>query len=107
MEFGARFKTLREQSGFTQKNIADFLKVDQNFISEVENGECSLTSNMISNVSALFGIPVSSFFNDNDCALKTELALKTDDLTFEDLQAISVVNKIALNANFMTKSLGD
>ncbi len=78
----------------------------ENFIAEIENGKQSLTSDIISDVSALFGIPVYSFFDDNDCDLKTELAFKTDDLTFENLQAISVVNKIALNANFMTKSLG-
>ncbi len=108
MDFGVRFKNLREQSGFTQKNVADFLNVDQSFISKIENSERSLTSDMINSVSSLFGVPVSAFFNDSsDCVLKTDCAFRASDLSSEDLKTISVIKKIALNANFMTELLGE
>ena len=39
MEINVRIKELREKNGYTQKNIADFLSVDQSFVSKIENGE--------------------------------------------------------------------
>ncbi len=105
MDFGTRFKTIREQSGFTQKNVSDFLDVDQSLISKVEKGERSLTADMISKVSSLFGIPVTAFDTQDDYCAKTKCAFRASDLSAEDLKTISVINKIALNANFMTRLL--
>lgn len=105
MDFGVRFKQLREQSGFTQKNVSDFLDVDQSFISKVEKGERSLTADMVSKVSSLFGVPVTAFETQNNYNFKVRYAFRMSDLSSEDLKTISAINKIALNARFMTELL--
>ena len=38
-----RFKDLRESSGLTQCQVANFLNIDQSYISKFENGECKLS----------------------------------------------------------------
>ena len=43
IRMGERLKELRGRSNFTQMNIADFLGVDQSFISKVEKDERVLT----------------------------------------------------------------
>lgn len=106
MGINGRIKELRENSGFTQKNIADFLGVDQSLVSKVEKGERSLTSDMLDSLSALFGVPVSSISN-NTAVPSTALAFRASDLTAEDLHTIAFINKIALNANFMTEKTGE
>ncbi len=37
MQFGQRFKEVRKQCGYTQKQIADLLKIEQSNISDREN----------------------------------------------------------------------
>ncbi len=37
MEFGKRFKFLRLQNGYTQKQVADFLGIKQSNVSDWEN----------------------------------------------------------------------
>lgn len=105
MSFNTNFKKIREQSGFTQTNIADFLGVDQSFISKVENGERSMTADMISKVSSLFGVPVVAFEKDNASTPKINCAFRASELSIDDLKTIATINKIALNANFMTELL--
>ncbi len=107
MDFGDRFKMLRKQSGFTQKNVSVFMDVDQSFTSKIEKGERSLTSAMINKVSSLFGVPVTAFEAESSCCPKINCAFPLSDLSFEDLQTISVINKIALNANLMTTLVGE
>ena len=106
MEINVRIKELREKNGYTQKNIADFLSVDQSFVSKIENGERSLTSDMISNLSALFGTTVLSLLNDTGFT-STDCAFRASELTSNDLQTIAFINRIAINADFMTGLLGD
>lgn len=106
MSINGKIKEFRENSGYTQKNIADFLGIDQSMVSKIEKGERSLTSDMLDSLSALFGVPVSSF-SYNAAIPSTALAFRASDLTGEDLQTIAFINKIALNANFMTEKTGE
>ncbi|MBN2285255.1 MAG: helix-turn-helix transcriptional regulator [Tissierellales bacterium] len=103
---GDNIKTLREQSGFTQNNIAKYLKVDQSLISKIEKNERLITSDMLEKLSALFGVTVESFYEKSITANRISFALRANEITEEDLEAISAINRIALNLNFMTKLLG-
>ncbi|MCQ2815590.1 MAG: helix-turn-helix domain-containing protein [Bacilli bacterium] len=106
MDINLRIKELREKSGYTQQNIADFLNVDQSLISKIEKGERSFTADMLNSLSSLFGVSIKSLQNDSSFT-STVCAFRASDLTAEDLKTISFINKIALNADFMTKLLGD
>lgn len=39
MEMHKRLKELRIQNGYTQKQVANYLEMDQSYLSKIENGE--------------------------------------------------------------------
>lgn len=101
---GKRIKNLRENSGFTQRNIADYLQVDQSLISMVEKGKRALTSDMLDKLAALFGVQLNVFEEDGD-AKPLSFALRASEINEKDLKTISDINRIALNCSFMTQLL--
>jgi len=103
---GFRIKALRERSSFSQSNIAKYLKVDQSFISKIESGERSLSTDMLDKLTALFGVDLTAF-EDSCISLDKNLtfAFRTSEIADQDLEAISAINQIALNCNFMTTLL--
>ncbi len=103
---GEKIKTLREQSGFTQSNLAKYLKVDQSLISKIEKNERPITSDMLDKLAALFGITTESFNGDSIPKNRISFALRASEINEDDLETISAINRIALNSNFMTRLLG-
>lgn len=104
---GSRIKFLRESSGFTQKNIADYLKVDQSLISKIEAGERPISADLLERVAILFGCSIAVFHEQTaDIDLEPlSFALRASEISAEDLEIVSAINKIALNSIFMTKLL--
>lgn len=105
VNLGEKIKVLRERGGFTQSNIATYLKVDQSLISKFEKGERAITSDMLDKLSALFGMQLSAFKDDEIIAKPLYIALRTNELDNEDMEVISAINRIALNCNFITQLL--
>lgn len=102
---GIKIKTLREQGGFTQRNIANYLNVDQSLISMVEKGKRALTADMLERLADLLGVQISAF-REGEIELKPlSFALRASEINEEDLETISSINRIALNSVFMTKLL--
>jgi transcriptional regulator with XRE-family HTH domain len=103
---GAKIKAMRENNGFTQSNIAKYLKVDQSLISKVETGERALAVDMLEKLAILFGVNLT-FFDDSFVGQIKPLtfALRASEVNEDDLDAISAINRIALNSNFMTQLL--
>lgn len=103
---GENIKTLREQSGFTQSNLAKYLQVDQSLISKIEKNERPITSDMLEKLSALFGVTTESFNGETVPANRILFALRASEINEDDLETVSVINRIAMNLNFMTRLLG-
>lgn len=103
---GENIKALREQSGFTQSNIARFLKVDQSLISKIENNERFITSDMLEKLSALFGVTADSLLGESVPTNRILFALRASEINENDLEILCAINRIALNLNFMTQLLG-
>lgn len=102
---GYRLKELREHNGFTQRNIANFLKVDQSLISMAEKGKRALTSDMIEKLAALYGLQPGAFHELESVLRPLTFALRANEILEEDLEVISSINLIALNSIFMTDLL--
>ena len=103
--FGSRIKAMREHCGFSQSNIANYLKVDQSLISMAESGKRAVTSDMLEKLATLFGVSLSTF-NDGEIAVKPiSCAFRASEINEEDLEVISAINRIALNSTLMTQLL--
>lgn len=93
---GKNIKNLREKSGLNQKQVAEFLDLDQSMISKIEKGERNISASLIEKLANLFCCPVSSIvYGDED--LTCRVAFRSNLLKKEDLEALSLINKIALN----------
>jgi len=105
---GENAKRAREECGFSQANVAEFLKVDQSLISKFEKGLRSLQSEMLERLANLYGTNVSDF----ECAdsgpdQKIKVAYRSNGLTTRDMEAIHDVKRIAMNLFFMSDLAGD
>lgn len=102
---GQRFSELRSKSGFTQNMVAEYLNVDQSYISKCEKGERQFSIDILEKAAELFGCDVDYFFNDSCELVKMPIALRAESVTTEDLSAIAAINRIALNLRFMESLL--
>lgn len=98
---GKRFKELREQSGFTQSQIAEYLKVDQSYISKCEKGERQFSVDLLEKTGNLFGCSLDYFMNPECQYAPIPFALRAEGITTEDLETIAAMNKVALNLRYM------
>lgn len=102
---GNNIKVLREGMGFNQSAIAHFLNVDQSLISKVEKGERSLSVDMLERLACMFGVSIDAIERNEIEASNLSLAFRASDLSAEDLEAISAINRIALNSEYMAELL--
>lgn len=102
---GERFSELRKKSGFTQSQLAEYLQVDQSYISKCEKNERKLSLDVLEKVANLFGCPVDYFINENSNYSPLPTAFRADAVETQDLEVIAELNKIALNLRFMEELL--
>lgn len=98
---GKRFCELRKRSGFTQNIVAEYLGVDQSYISKCEKGERQFSADLLEKAAELFGCTMDYFVNESCSHVEMPIALRANSVTNEDLSTIAAINKIALNLRFM------
>ena len=96
-----RFSELRNRSGYTQSIMAEYLDVDQSYISKCEKGERQFSVDVLDKAAELFGCTVDYFVNESSEFSQMPIALRAKSVAIEDLNTISTMNKIALNLRFM------
>ena len=96
-----RMKAFRKSSGLSQANIACFLGVDQSLVSKAENGERSLSVEMLEKLAALYGVSMPDFEEYSLPVTPLKFALRAGELTTADMETVSAINRIALNSEFM------
>lgn len=102
---GIKLKMIRERNGFTQKAIASFLGVEKKFLSAFEAGKNTLSVGAIEKITTLFGLDIFSAQSGVDKIKTITLPFKANKITEEELESIYVINKIAMNSDFMAKLL--
>ncbi|WP_347354349.1 helix-turn-helix domain-containing protein [Acetoanaerobium noterae] len=102
---GERFGELRNRSGFTQKQLAEYLDVDQSYISKCEKNERQFSADILEKAAELFGCTMDYFVNESCEFAHMPTALRAKSLNTEDLSTIAAMNKIALNLRFMESLL--
>lgn len=102
---GENIHNLRENAGFTQSNLAQFIGVDQSLIARIEKGERNISVDMLEKLSSLFGVTVSQIEEQPLTTSKLSIAFRGSELTVQEMEAIAAINKIALNSEFMQNLL--
>jgi len=104
---GANVKRARELNGFSQANVAGFLKVDQSIVASLENSECPLQSNMLERLANLYGYKVSDFERKKGIPeQRITMAWQPDKISVDDMEVISVIRRIGVNLFSMTELIG-
>lgn len=104
VRIGNRIKAFREHSGFTQKNIAAYLQVDQSLVSMVESGKRALTADMLEKLADLFGVSLKDL-EEGKKEQTLSFALRASEIDETDMETIRVMNRIALNSRLMSELL--
>lgn len=104
IKIGNRLKEYRIKSNFTQLNVAEFLGVDQSFISKVEKDERTLTSDMLDKLATLFGVQTKDIIEDTDIK-PLAYAFRANEITAKDMETIYAINKIALYGLYLESLL--
>lgn len=100
-----KLKSMREQAGLRQGQIAGFLGVTQTYISKVETGERNLTVDQLENLVNLYGYSLSMFADAQSDVHPIRFAFRAQDVSQSDLKIIADIGRIAINSRFMTQLL--
>ena len=104
---GENAKHAREANGFTQANIANFLKVDQSLISKFEKGERSIQSDMLERLANLYGYSISDFECEGGIPKqRMKVAYRSSGISSDDMEAIHDIRRIVMNLFFMADLAG-
>ena len=83
-----KLKQLRKASNLTQEQLASYLGIDQTTLAKIENGTRRLNTTLEDKFQKLFGCGAIQF---------------PKGATKEEIEAIAMVNKIAINIKFMNE----
>jgi transcriptional regulator with XRE-family HTH domain len=105
---GRNAKRARESNGFSQANVAEFLKVDQSLISKFESGGYSMQVDMLERLANLYGYKVSDFECENGTPeQRIKTAYRSSGISADDMGVIHDIKRIAMNLFFMAELAGD
>ena len=104
---GKRFNELREGSRFTQSQIAEYLGVDQSYISKCEKGERQFSVSILEKLAFLFGCEVSCLLNETQNIEPMNISYRSSALDDADYADIMVLNQIAINIKQMRRWLNE
>ena len=97
IEVGKNIKEMRINLGLSQKNIAEYLNVDQSYVSLLEEGKRQISSDMLEALAALFCCEITHLLSDDVPEAPYKIAFRTTTLGVQELKALAVISRIALN----------
>jgi transcriptional regulator with XRE-family HTH domain len=104
-KIGARLKKLRQDSNYTQEQIANYLEIDQGHLSKIENGNRRLNINLLDKISSLYNCSHEYILLQSDEHSIPKVAFRNNE-NFVDLNLVSKMNQIMGNLKFL-KSLDE
>lgn len=93
---------LRNELGLSQKQLADYLEIDQSYVSKMEKGERPITLDNAEKLALLSGYDLSYFMSDQPRE-PINISFRANSLGANDLRVIAKINELALNLDFMNK----
>ncbi|MBF4469211.1 MAG: helix-turn-helix domain-containing protein [Methanobrevibacter arboriphilus] len=97
---GARLKKLREDRGYKQDQLANYLGVDQGHISKIENGNRNLNLNLLDKLCSLYNCSSEYIVNGEGECSATKVAFRSSENSV-DLNVVAKINQITSNLKFL------
>lgn len=103
----SNIKRLRDASGFTQDNVANYLKVNRSAYANYETGARGLPLHLMEKLADLYGCEMYNLFSEDVNVVSTMLAtaFRVDTLSREDMEQIAAFKRIVNNSLKMDKLL--
>jgi transcriptional regulator with XRE-family HTH domain len=100
-------KRLRDASGFTQENIADFLGIKRSAYSNYELGDREIPLSLMEKMADLYGCDMYDLYSDEEGVVKNMLvtAFRVDCLSPEDMVQVAAFKRIVKNSLKMDRLL--
>ena len=103
-----RLKKLREDNNYSQKQIAEFLDVDQSYISKIENGTRNVNEIVFDKLCLLYNCSPDYLLGESNDYEPPKLAFRSDETV--DLFAISKMNQVTVYLKLLRRierNIGD
>ncbi|WP_405306915.1 helix-turn-helix domain-containing protein [Methanobrevibacter sp.] len=98
---GAILKKLREENGYSQRQIAEYLEIDQSNLSKIENNKRKLNWTLSEKILSLYNCTPEYLLGKEDSYEKREIAFKSGKNM--DLNVISRINILAKDLSILRK----
>lgn len=98
---------LRENSGYTQKQVAEFLGINRSAYANYETGERNIPLTVLEGVAKLFGVDMAVLFDTDIANIRSSLlcAFRADDLSADDMKQVADFKDVAMSYLKMIKLL--
>ena len=103
---GDRLKRLRKDYGYTQKQIAEYLDIDQAYISRIEKGERTLNLSLLDKICQLYNCTPDYILGKDDNYQKRSVAFRSDGNDV-DLNVVAKINSVMNNLELLRKLNGE
>lgn len=98
---GSRLKKLREEHGYSQRQVAEYLEIDQSNLSKIENDRRNLNWLLSDKLLALYNCTPEYLLGKTDGYEKSKISFKSArDL---DLNVIAHINRLSANLTILRK----
>ncbi|WP_298499714.1 helix-turn-helix domain-containing protein [uncultured Methanobrevibacter sp.] len=97
-----KLKELRKENNYTQTQVADYLKIDQGHLSNIENGKRTATIDIIEKLSDLYNCSLDYILDETSNYEPSKIAFRGDKKN-KDLILIAKMNEVMKNLEFLRK----
>ncbi|MBR0270413.1 MAG: helix-turn-helix transcriptional regulator [Methanobrevibacter sp.] len=97
-----RLKKLRKLHNFTQKQLADYLEIDQSNFSKIENGKRTLNLTLANKICNLYACSHEYLLGISD-DYDVENIIVVENNSNMDLNAIAKVNEVMMHLNLLNE----
>lgn len=104
---GMRLKRLREQMGLSESDLSSYLKVDCNYIMDLENDIGKLNLTILNKLSDLYCCDERYLLCMSDEYEPIKHAFISTNITTRDLEAIAKINQIYKNTKYLLEKEDD
>lgn len=97
-----RLKQLREENNYSQEQVANYLEMDQSYISKIEKGKRNLNEISFNKLCLLYNCSPDYLLGKSDDYESPKLAFRSDESV--DLFAIAKMNQVIGYLKFLRKA---